>query len=293
MRKFFRRLHDGSFHPDVFAFSSLCRKAKYKDYLLRQKDHFSQLVVDLLPSRQIVLDVAALLPEGLPSRIRPPLSSSSSDRHRRGDAGPSSRQRVLSRAGVEYYRALAEVRQDVADDGETSSDDEAFPEEAPLFLKARGCSSSDPAALDGRGRPSTWREADSADEGRGRQLSSLGEKEVDRGEGVDAGAAAATNAVPRRRRLCVEDTWAPQLDPVSEDDDSRNASISTSGLAPALSEDQYKRMLKKRRKRRKMTASALAANGFRPDWDTEGTDLNDIIKRTEISISTVPLEVED
>ena len=102
VRKFFRRLHDGSFHPDVNAFSSLCRKAKYKDYLLRQKDHFSQLVVDLLPKRQIVLDVASLLPEGLPLRIRPPLSSSSS---------AVARQRVLSRAGVEYYRALAEVRQ--------------------------------------------------------------------------------------------------------------------------------------------------------------------------------------
>ncbi len=109
MRKFFRRLHDGSFHPDVNAFSSLCRKAKYKDYLLRQKDHFSQLVVDLLPKRQIVLDVASLLPEGLPLRIRPPLSSSSSSLS--SAAAAAARQRVLSRAGVEYYRALAEVRQ--------------------------------------------------------------------------------------------------------------------------------------------------------------------------------------
>ena len=106
MRKFFRRLHDGSFHPDVNAFSSLCRKAKYKDYLLRQKDHFSQLVVDLLPKRQIVLDVASLLPEGLPLRIRPPLASSLS-----AAAAAAARQSVLSRAGVEYYRALAEVRQ--------------------------------------------------------------------------------------------------------------------------------------------------------------------------------------
>ena len=69
IKKFHRRLHDGSFHPDISTFSTLCRRAKYKDYLLRQKDHFSQLVVDILPSRQIVLDVASLLPEGIPLKV--------------------------------------------------------------------------------------------------------------------------------------------------------------------------------------------------------------------------------
>jgi len=135
LEKFFMDLHNGVFHPDIMAFSRLFRRAKYKDYLMRQKDHYSKLVKDILPSRQVLLDVASLIPADVPIKIRAPSPVNQ----------PATK--VYERASLEYYRALADVRQDVADDGETSSEDEAFPDQCPLRLKTKGFSSSDPCAL--------------------------------------------------------------------------------------------------------------------------------------------------
>jgi len=265
IKKFHRRLHDGSFHPDISTFSNLCRRAKYKDYLFRQKDHFSQLVVDILPSRQIVLDVASLLPEGIPLKIKP-LSAKSRDLD-----SPSKRQ-VYSRASLEYYRALAEVRQDVADDGETSSEDEAFPDEAPLRLKAKGFSSSDPTALDIR----------TSDGGSRHSVKNVSGEEDDRRE------------VPTRQ-IHVMNTLAPEVDPVStdefEDASLRSVAPTVSPLtAPCINERRYKNMLKNHRNKRRKKQDT-ASKYYRPDLDTEGIDLTDVIRRTEISIANIDDEL--
>jgi len=271
IKNFYRRLNDGSFHPDVSALSSLCDGAKYKDYLLRQKDYFSQLVFDILPSRQIALDVGSLLPEGVPLKLKPLSSRTSADI----DRDSPSKHRVLSRSGLEYYRALAEVRQDVADDGETSSEDEAFPSEAPLRLKASGFSSSDPAALEirttgGRSRPSMGKT---------------------RGYGEEEEEEAKSRQDNLLRHFFVVDTLAPEMDPVSndeyEDAASQRAGPAISPLASAnISESQYKTMLRRHKRKRRRKPSD-GSKCYRPDLDTDGIDLTDVIRRTEISIASV------
>ena len=300
VRQFFRHLQDGSFHPEVAAFSSLCRQAKYKDYLLRQKDHFSQLVYDILPSRQVVLDVASLLPEGVPLKIKPPddFSTSGASSFRRA----ANRRRVLSRASLEYYRALAEVRQDVADDGETSSEDEAFPEEAPLLLKARGFSSSDPAALEDRSYV--------AKKFRGRtrenDVSSLGAGGVGDVEGEEGSGNAIGNAIGyaigvdsvNETLFRVMDTLAPEVDPISNDEHEDSSSFhpavsnssSLSPQAPVVTEESYRKMLKRRKKWRE---KASFRGDLRLDVNTEGMEMDDVIRRTEISMTADDEEAED
>ena len=274
------------------AFSSLCRQAKYKDYLLRQKDHFSQLVYDILPSRQVVLDVASLLPEGVPLKIIPPddFSTSGASSFRRA----ANRRRVLSRAGLEYYRALAEVRQDVADDGETSSEDEAFPEEAPLLLKARGFSSSDPAALEDRScvakkiRGRT-RENDAPSLGAG----GIGDVEGEEGSGHASSVDSVNGTLFR-----VMDTLAPEVDPISNDEHEDSSSFhpavsnssSLSPQTPVVTEESYRKMLKRRKKRRE---KASFRGDLRLDVNTEGMEMDDVIRRTEISMTADDEEGED
>ena len=220
-----------------------------------------------MPSRQILLDVASLLPQDVPLKIEPLSSKNSfSFGNPNRDLDSPSKHRVLSRASLEYYRALAEVRQDVADDGETSSEDEAFPEEAPLRLKAKGFSSSDPAVFDSR-------PAHSIPMGNMR-----GEEEEE--DGFEKPS----------RRFCVMDTLAPEVDPVSNDE-LEDATMQRAGptISPLTSscidESRYKIMLKSHgRKRRKKAPSA--AKYYSPDLETDGIDLTDVIGRTEISIAT-------
>ena len=206
---------------------------------------------------------------------------------------------MLSRAGLEYYRALAEVRQDVADDGETSSEDEPFADEAPLFLKSKGFSSSDPAALDRRGRERRG--------GGGREESVAGLSIHLSHEDGDEDEIPPNDA-DSSRLVRVMDTLAPEADPVSNDeyDDaagsgsgaqnaaSQSATSSSSTLTtpsllnPAITEDRYKRMLKRHKKRRKNSFSASSASslhgGFQPDLCVDGLELNDVIRRTGSSL---------
>ena len=234
------------------------------------------MVFDLLPSRQVVLDVASLLPEGVPLKIMPLSSNPSLGNSSNPDLDSPSERLVYSRAALEYYRALAEVRQDVADDGETSSEDEAFPVQAPLRLKAKGFSSSDPAAFDIRA--ANCGSASSVGRGGG---GGGNDNELESGDDPRLSAAL---------EIFVVDTLAPEVDPVSNDefDDAANrnaASIVSPLISSSIDDRRYKNMLKRHKKKRRKKPCGADPN-YRPDLDTAGIDLNDVISRTEMSLAT-------
>ncbi|XP_014666905.1 PREDICTED: nuclear factor related to kappa-B-binding protein-like [Priapulus caudatus] len=114
LRTFQETLKNGFFSPKVAKYMQLCRKVKMRDYRYQQQRYYSNLLKDMLISRQVYLEAAYRTPPDMPVVVE------------RAYRPPPRELSIEYRTNVQYLKVLREVRDECGDD-ETDSDDEGIP----------------------------------------------------------------------------------------------------------------------------------------------------------------------
>ncbi|KAK6173405.1 hypothetical protein SNE40_016863 [Patella caerulea] len=111
LKQFQIKMRDGYFSPDIAKYASLCRRVKFREYKFQQQRYYSDLLKDILLSRQNVFEQARHLPPVQPIKFnyKPPI--------------PQQNKTIEQRVKKKYIRLLKEMREEIGVI-DTSSDEE-------------------------------------------------------------------------------------------------------------------------------------------------------------------------